>query len=553
MFDGAYINWNHARVKAIIDFYGPKTFYWKSLLELGSGIGDISIAFSRLGADVTAVEARQEHVDILKKKYSNLKIQKVDLDNEWPFSRKRFDFVIDMGLLCHLKNWKNHLAQVCSVATFLVLETEVCDSDDPEKILIVEESKAVYDWSFNGVGSRPSAAAIERELTNNGFSFKRHDSPKLNSGPYKYDWTVQNTGDRKFGLRRMWFARKTGQPIVENKSLLKETMNLKVDLIIPDIQPKKEFIPVPNKSVEKLYPHKNTNNSVSEDYRNLSKEFSILVPEKFAAPISFNLSATILPMTSSARNWFKKVYNFFPNLKVSSKSITMNNFNRSLSDPDLVISSIHTVYPAKRIWIEEWNNVAIHPDTVSALRKCEAILTPSLVNAQEILTLLPEANIIRCSRPWPLLNAIAFSDDYFLYFEKDSNITQLLLNSWDNSFGKLYIVGSGIKLPNFAEYVSDCLDYPSLMSKIFGAKAIIDLNNNNYYMSGILSLAKSIGIPILTNNNQFSSEYSISALNAINIKASLSKFIKTRRKLIPKYNENYNNILLDNLNIMLGK
>lgn len=205
-FDGRYLEWNQKRIKGIIDFYGHKFFYFKKILDLGCGYADISASLLRLGADITAVDARQEHIKIINKKYPEIKTIKADLDKGWPVIGKKYDMVINLDLLCHINNYEEHLRQVCASTYHLVLETTVCDNDDPYKNIIIAENKNNYDLSFNGNGSRPTASSIERILKECGMNFKRLDNSKFNSGSYKYDWQEKNNGECNVNNRRIWFA-----------------------------------------------------------------------------------------------------------------------------------------------------------------------------------------------------------------------------------------------------------------------------------------------------------------------------------------------------------
>jgi SAM-dependent methyltransferase len=205
-FDGKYQDWNQKRIKGILEFYGHKFLYYKKILDLGCGHADISGVFYRLGADVTAVDARQEHLKIVNKKYNGIKTIKADLDSEWPFARNYFDIVLDLDLLCHLNNYEDHLRKVCSITNHLILETAVCDSDDPNKVILLPENKSIYDASINGVGSRPTAAAIERILTECGMNFRRQDKNRYNSNSYVYDWENKNDDECDINKRRLWFA-----------------------------------------------------------------------------------------------------------------------------------------------------------------------------------------------------------------------------------------------------------------------------------------------------------------------------------------------------------
>lgn len=213
MFDGRYLDWNQKRIKGIIEFYGHNFFHLKRVLDLGCGHADISGALYRLGADVTAVDARQEHLKIAAKKFSGIKTVKADLDRGWPFYGKMFDLILDLDLLCHINNYENHLKSVCASTTHLILETAVCDDADPFKCIVSTENKSIYDLSVNGITSFPTANAIERVLRENGMNFKRLDSSKFNSGSYSYDWQESKNSDCNMNKRRIWIAYKNTSAI----------------------------------------------------------------------------------------------------------------------------------------------------------------------------------------------------------------------------------------------------------------------------------------------------------------------------------------------------
>ena len=117
--------------------------------------------------------------------------------------------------MCHILDFEQHLKAVCASTIALVLETAVCDSDDPRKCLQVKEAKGMYDGSFNGMGCRPSPAAIERVLTSCGMNFKRIDKAELNTPDYTYDWQPKNNNFESIGQRRFWFASKSDEAIQE--------------------------------------------------------------------------------------------------------------------------------------------------------------------------------------------------------------------------------------------------------------------------------------------------------------------------------------------------
>lgn len=240
MFDGKYLEWNHRRIKALLNNYGHQFFHGKRILDLGSGHGDIGASLYRLGAEVTCVDAREEHLVVATKKYPGIKTQKVDLDTSWPYTNKKYDIILDMDLINHLKDCRDHIQKICRTSDCIILETAVCDSDDPNLIKTGKENKSIYDWSFNGVTSYPTAGAIEKILAESGMSFARLDSSKLNSGAISYDWLVANTNECNPNKRRLWFisrnmvAEKTTFPPVHQSTATQPPPNYTLDhSIIP--------------------------------------------------------------------------------------------------------------------------------------------------------------------------------------------------------------------------------------------------------------------------------------------------------------------------------
>jgi hypothetical protein len=206
-FANHYNEWRTKRLDAIIEHYGEGFFKGKSLLELGCGHGDIGAFFSKFGAEVTCSDARWEHLDVVKSKHPQVKVQLANLENEWPFEGK-FDIIINFGVIYHLSNPDFVVEKSCIYSDYLILETEVCDSDDENVILFTKESG--YDQAFSGVGCRPSPDYLEKIFQKFEKQYERIKDDKCNSGIHIYDWKVKNTKKNRPGLRRLWF--------IENKS-----------------------------------------------------------------------------------------------------------------------------------------------------------------------------------------------------------------------------------------------------------------------------------------------------------------------------------------------
>lgn len=596
MFDGKYFDWNSKRIKGIVDYFGYKFFYNKKVADLGCGHADLSGVLYRLGSDITAVDVRQEHLKIVQKKFPGIKVVRANLEGSWPFHGTKFDMILDLGLICHLTSIDEHLKAACASTTYLILETAVCDSDDPNKIVQIPEGKEVYDLAYNGSGCRPTTAYVERLLTNLGMTFKRMDNAKFNSGDYKYDWVERNDNSTDIHKRRIWFCVKSeagmmlpyvgSQPAVVVQpppagpdfsfgtpptptSFISTIRNSGVPTILtaaarPPMHSRILAEGLAHPGVSSTYTSNNYSEPMPDSLgfqvmRN-SKEFALVLPEQFTPSVTFQNSGIVLPNTPSSRLWFKKIAPFFPNLVVSNKAPTMMGFNKSPDPPHIIMCSLDNLIIGNRVWVEEWFNGNITQEQINKLRECKTILTPSLTNAQEILQHIPEANVLRVEKPWPMLAAEAIKFDYFLYFEKDEVITRILLDSWEERFGKLIIVGSRVKLPTFAEFVSDTVPYSSVASLLMGAKAVIDMSVNTYYMSGILKLAGALTLPIITNNQAYLNQYGsvmITQNNSTypqpeNIHKAVGTFMSDVSKTPARFDSSYNSGLVAAVQKLVG-
>jgi SAM-dependent methyltransferase len=204
-----YDSWIQSRVQVIEAHFGRQWFAGKSLLELGCGYAAIGEHFHRLGAQVTCVEARAEHVEHVRQHKPFLHVVQHDLDApHWPFSDD-YDLILHTGVLYHLRRYKDNLLQCLQSSEFLFLETEVLDSSADE-VLFVQEDQTGYDQALNGIGCRPSASHLENLIGQQRGTFERCFTANLNAGYHVYDWNLTDSKTWQHGLRRAWFVRGTG-------------------------------------------------------------------------------------------------------------------------------------------------------------------------------------------------------------------------------------------------------------------------------------------------------------------------------------------------------
>jgi SAM-dependent methyltransferase len=599
MFDGKYFEWNQKRIKGIVDFYGYKFFYFKRILDLGCGYGDLGGVLYRLGADITCVDARQEHLKVLSKKFQGIKTVKADLDGPWPFFGQRFELILDLGLICHLENYKKHLQEVCASTTHLVLETAVCDSDDPDLCIKVPEDRGIYDLSVNGMGCRPTAAAIEKVLRECGMSFKRMDNAKFNTDNYKYDWPPLNDKGINPGKRKIWFCIRESSPFKfaspESEIAFAHASEI-ITVNTPTapfgfISPNQNNTPVPTTIVEIPPPkkieaiaisHKNEHRiadsltrsapimvppetmSVNDKVRYDSREYSLITMDKFDVPFiaqNHDIKAAVTLNSLNSKMWFNKITSFIPKIQLSKTDPSMPGFPKwPDAPPNLIMCSLNTLQAGKRVWIDEWSGLKLTKEHIAILKDCATIVTPSLLNNQEILKYLPDANVVRMVRPWPILPTKPAEGNYYLYFEKSPILTKILFQAWDSSFGDLVVVGSSVKVPPFAKFISDCVSYEEISKLILGTKSIIDLSENNYYVSGLLKMATIHKIHIITNNTyDFTINKNLVQQNkkvslyptSDDVKQAIYKSTLSKHP-IATYNVDYPNIVSTDIRRLLG-
>jgi predicted RNA methylase len=201
-FENHYINWRKARLVCIEKYIVEGFFKSKTLLELGCGHGHLGNEFFKMGANVTCSDARKEHIDIVNIRYPELSTILLDCDT-YTITTK-YDIVLHWGVLYHLREIENHLQKIGESCDILLLETEVCDSDNDS--FFIQTNECGPDQAFNTLGIRPSQAYVEKVLSTVGFKYKCIIDPILNSESHIYDWKITNSNTWKHGLRRFWIC-----------------------------------------------------------------------------------------------------------------------------------------------------------------------------------------------------------------------------------------------------------------------------------------------------------------------------------------------------------
>lgn len=128
----------------------------KSVLEVGAGIGDHSHYYIDRGCRLTITDVRQEHLQVLRRRYPEQTILELDLEHPTAIAAGPFDVVHCYGVLYHVADpgmTLEYLAGNCR--EMLLLETCVSFGSD-HGIHAVEEKAAFPIAAHSGRGCRPT-------------------------------------------------------------------------------------------------------------------------------------------------------------------------------------------------------------------------------------------------------------------------------------------------------------------------------------------------------------------------------------------------------------
>jgi len=198
-------DWQNNRLKYIISIYGINYFDGKSILDMGSFNGFFGANFKNMGAKVHLVEGRQENVNNIKFKYSNISIEQYNLDTpDWKFGI--YDIIINFGLYYHLQNYhKEFLINCIQHCDLMFFETEIYDTLNSE---IYFKEECGMDQSLTNIGGIPSTKYIEDIFKSQNINFKKIEDGNLNGNGHIYDWKDTFENVYISAKRRFWIISK---------------------------------------------------------------------------------------------------------------------------------------------------------------------------------------------------------------------------------------------------------------------------------------------------------------------------------------------------------
>ncbi len=142
----------------------------KRVLDVGCGVGHHGAFYAERGCSVLCVDAREENIRALRRRYPQLEAHVADVETDDLSRLGNFDIVHCYGLLYHLENPLAALRNIAAVCQgILLLETIVCDH--PMALLRIEDETLSSNQALGGLGCRPSPGFVAMALNRVGFPF----------------------------------------------------------------------------------------------------------------------------------------------------------------------------------------------------------------------------------------------------------------------------------------------------------------------------------------------------------------------------------------------
>jgi ubiquinone/menaquinone biosynthesis C-methylase UbiE len=96
----------------------------RPILDVGTGTGRAALLMARGGAEVTAVDASEEMLDVARRRateeHAQIRFERGDA-HALQFLDREFDVVICLRVLMHAPDWRRCLGECCRVAERLVI------------------------------------------------------------------------------------------------------------------------------------------------------------------------------------------------------------------------------------------------------------------------------------------------------------------------------------------------------------------------------------------------------------------------------------------------
>ena len=165
-----------------------------SVLEVGAGIGGHTSFFLDRDCQVVSTEARPENLEVLRLRYPEIQVKRLDLDNPDSSLEETFDIVYCYGVLYHLKEPAGAIEYMSARSRKLLLLETCVSFGDEEAVNPCPEPEETLSQSIHGVGCRPTRSWVFNQLKRH-FEFVYMPLTQPNHAQFPVDWTSSNPND----------------------------------------------------------------------------------------------------------------------------------------------------------------------------------------------------------------------------------------------------------------------------------------------------------------------------------------------------------------------
>lgn len=238
--------------------------------------------------------------------------------------------------------------------------------------------------------------------------------------------------------------------------------------------------------------------------KQMSEHFSILNPDIYESTNLIRLVATFGLTDIKSRHWYNRMSSSFQKLDYCYDGIAYYGKMSSALNPNIVIASVDFLPRCSDVYLQEIpNNYVFNENQVILLRNYKRIITSSMRDYYKIRPQTNKDNIQILPLPWVYIHDNYDKKNHSIYFEENEQATKRLIESWDVSFGKLYIVGSTVGTTGNIESVSQYEPYKELVKLIVESRNLIYISENYHHKSGLIDLALHSNCNIITNNHEY--------------------------------------------------
>lgn len=224
--------------------------------------------------------------------------------------------------------------------------------------------------------------------------------------------------------------------------------------------------------------------------------------DKFESNLSYDkVSGTLLVKSLSGMSWYNKVKSSFPYVHM---------FNEvSDSQHATLLGDIGALVPAKSVYLNEFGDDVFSERDHEVLKDMRIIFTPSQSNLDVLRSMYPDKDVRLALKGWPIINTTPIpyiTGDYIAVIDRNPSTTAQVLKAYDilratnANLPKLVVIGGRGEYPKDVIVTNEYLSYPKLLHILLNARCVFDIPVMTDYMSSIIHLLYSAGIPVASSN-----------------------------------------------------